>query len=175
MTSNNSIYQLIDRLDELGNVETGRGPKHATSPNDELTQEIADFLDTYSFLSKDQSYVDFLESYAGLLLFRDDDFFSLGIFGFDEDVSLHLVEGEGELIDKEGILAFANLTLPLQEADQSADNLRGIAFGFDSTQQKTWGVYRSIDEQPYHWYCGSFLEWLEKLYNQKGRLLEDLH
>ncbi|MEH2444617.1 MAG: hypothetical protein V7K18_02180 [Nostoc sp.] len=175
MTSNNRIHQIINSLHELGNVETGRGPKHPTFPNTEQAQEIAEFLETYSFLKKDQGYVDFLESYAGLLLYRDSDFFSLGIYGFDEDVSLHLIKGEGELIDEAGMLTFADLALPLQEGDKSADNLRGIGFGFDSTQQKTWGVYRSIDDQPYHWYCGSFLEWLEKLYNQKGRLLEDLH
>jgi hypothetical protein len=175
MRSNNTIYQLIDRLHELGNVETGRGSKHPTSPNEELAQEIAHFLDTYTFLKKDQSYVDFLEIYAGLVLYRDDDFFCLGIFGFDEDVTLHLVEGEGELIDKEGILTFANLTLPSEEGEQSSDNLIGISFGFDATQQRTWGIYRNIDEQPYHWcwYCETFQEWLEKFVNCKGRLLED--
>ncbi|GET39124.1 hypothetical protein [Microseira wollei] len=173
MKDNNSIHQAIDRIHELGNVETGRGPKHPTSPNPQLASEIADFIDKYSFLKKDQSYVEFLECYAGLLLYRDNDFMSLGIYGFDDDVSLHLVKGEGELIDEAGMLTFADLTLPLQEGDKRADNLIGTGFAFDATQQRPWGVYRCINNQPYHWYCGTFLEWLEKLANQKGRLLED--
>ncbi len=173
MTSNNSIHQIINRLHQLGNLEIGRSPKHPTFPNAKLDQEIVEFLDTYSFLKKDQGYVDFLESYAGLLIYRDSDFFSLSIYGFDEDISLHLVNGEGELIDELGILVFADITLPLQEEDQSADNLIAIGFGFDSTLQKTWGVYRRIDQQPYEYYCSSFLEWLEKIATQKGRLLEE--
>jgi hypothetical protein len=174
MNTNDRIYQMIKKLHELGIVETGRGPKHPTLPNTELVEEIAEFLETYSFLKTDQGYVNFLERYAGLLLYRDSDFLSLGIYGFDNDVSLHLVNGEGELIDEAGILTFADLTLPLQEGDQSSENLTAIGFGFDSTQQRHWGVYRCIDGQPYHWYCRSFLEWLEKFYNNQGRLLEDL-
>jgi hypothetical protein len=175
MNNNNSIHQLITKVHKVGKVKTGRGPKHPQCSNQELDQEITDFLNSYPFLRQDQGYIDFLESYAGLLVYRNSDFFSLGIYGFDEDVSLHLVKGEGELIDEAGMLTFADLTIPVQEGDQSADNLIGIGFGFDTTQQRTWGVYRCIDEQPYHWYCATFLELLERILNHKGRLLEDFH
>ncbi|MDZ8239997.1 MAG: hypothetical protein RMZ69_23065 [Nostoc sp. ChiQUE01a] len=174
MNKNNSIEQLISKFHDLGKVKTGRGPKHPQSPNQELAQEITDFLKFYPFLRQDQGYIDFLQSYAGLLVYRDNDFFSLGIYGFDEDVSLHLIKGEGELIDEVGMLTFADLTLPVQQGDQSADNLIGIGFAYDTTQQRTWGVYRCIDEEPYQWYCATFLELLERIVNHKGRLLEDI-
>lgn len=173
MKDNESLHLLLEQVHELGDLELGRGPRHPTSPNQRLSTEVTNFLDTYSFLVQDRSYVDFLECYSGLLLYQDSNSGSLSVYGFDDSVTLHIVKGEGPLIDEAGVLTFADLVIPIQKEDRGEEDLLSFGFGFDTTQKRAWGVYRITDTQPWHWYCSTFLEWLQRLGRQKIFLLED--
>ena len=167
------LHELIRQLGEFGTVETGHGPKHPSAPDTALAIEIAAFLHTYPFVRRDPGYVEFLESYAGLLLWRKKDRLSLSIYGFDADVALHLTKGEGETITEEGILTFADVAVPIREGVFGPHDIRGAAFGFDATGKQRWGVYRRHSGRPSEWYCATFLEWLGILVSLRGRWLED--
>jgi hypothetical protein len=49
-----------------------------------------------------------------------------------------------------------------------------VAKGEDSNNKgkRPSGIYRVINYGEYEWYCSNFLEWLEKLIDKKGLLLE---
>jgi hypothetical protein len=165
------IHELIRELAQFGTVETGHGPRHPTAPSPAFASEIAAFLDEYPFVKRDRGYVEFLECYAGLLFWRAQDCLSLSIYGFDPDVSLHLAEGEGDIITREGFLTFADAAVPIEEGRFSSEDPQGAAFGFDATERRRWGVYRCSSNQPYEWYCETFEEWLGLLVSLRGRWL----
>jgi len=164
-----TIHELIRELSSLGAVVTGHGPKHPEAPSDDLGAEIAAFLDEHGFLRRDEEYVDFLESYAGLLLTREHDFLSLSVYGFDPEIGLHLTEGEGDLLTEDGFLTFADATVSEQEGVFGPNDPLGVAFGFDATGERRPGVYRNLSGRPYEWYCEGFTEWLETLVRLRGR------
>src|SRR5438067_2368213 len=119
------IHSLVSQLARFGTLETGRGPRHPESPNPDLADPIEAFLDEHPFVRRDPGYVDFLECYAGLLLWRERDCLGLSIYGFDPNVALHLTEGEGEPITPDRFLTFADVTVPHVAGVFSANDPQG--------------------------------------------------
>lgn len=83
-------------MSKLGYAAVGRGPKHPESPNLELQKEIDSFLEQYSFLRKDQGYIDFLEYYSGAMVDWPKGELVIAIFGFLEEISFHLIKDGGK-------------------------------------------------------------------------------
>jgi hypothetical protein len=161
------MYPLVERLQELGHLEVGFGPRHPVAPNPTIAGNLEMFFAQYPFLRQDQGYVDFLECYAGLYLERPDDELILDIFGFT-DVSSNIMGLEGPIVDNDGFLTFCDGTVRSTETNNVAE-LCPLSFSFDATQNRTKGVYYTTRQSNY-WYCESFLDWLEIIVTTRGKL-----
>lgn len=105
-----NIQRLMQNFGKLNQAAIGQGAKHPTSPDPAKVGLVSEFLDKYPFLRRDQGYVDFLERYAGASVDYSDGSLIIHIFGFIEEVSLHLVNDEpftGPLI-KDGFFMFCS-------------------------------------------------------------------
>lgn len=162
------LTELMADLGKLGRLVTVCSPEHP--PDARLAGEIEAFLDGYRYLHRDAGYVAFLRHYAGAALKSYDDMLSLDLFGFSEEVTVHLVHGEGEIVEN-GLLTFADLLIPLESGLGVFVKTAGCGFGFPESAEQRWGVYK-INEDRSFWYCSSFLEWLAHFIDKKGRLLD---
>lgn len=170
--STESIHLLIENIQSMDGSIVGEGPKHPTSPHPEIQQEIDTLLATYNFLKNDDSYIAFLECYSGLTIDSADGKIFIDVFGFLEDVSLHLLKGEGSVVDDEGYFGFCSAVVRIgHSGDLNKDDV-GLGFAFDATGKRRKGVYRSIGEEKYEWYCEKFQNWLENLVATKGAFIE---
>lgn len=168
MSQLDELTRLMTALGKLGDLETVCSPGHPAGAR--LVREVEDFLNQYVFLRNDAGYVAFLQRYAGAGFKSHDDMLSLDLFGFSEDVTLHILRGEGDVIEN-GLLTFADLLIPLEPGRGVFVNTKGCGFGFPATPQRQWGVYQ-ISEGRSCRYCDSFLEWLAQFVDKKGRLLD---
>jgi hypothetical protein len=166
-----SIHPLIEKLQNLEGTIVGEGPKHPISPHPEIQGEIDNFISEYKFLLQDKGYVDFLECYSGMLIDSSDGKIFIDVFGFLEDISLHLTRGEGSVVDDD-YLGFCSAVVRIGSTGNLNKDDVGLGFAFDATGEKPWGVYCSINAAKYEWYCSSFREWLEKLVRTKGYFVE---
>jgi hypothetical protein len=164
-----TLEELIDRLRRFGDVELGHGPRHPAAPDPALAPEIDAFLDRYPVLRRDPGYVAFLERYSGLYLSRDEDALALSIFGFDTDVALHIVEGEGDLLIAD-FLPFAHAVVPLRAGSFNPHD-PGVAYAFDIGGSLPAGVYRNVKDHEFELCAPSFLDWLEQLDRLEGNWL----
>lgn len=149
-------------------AQVGYGPCHPTHPNLSIAGDIASFVEHYSFLQHDTDYISFLEIFAGARILSPQSSWMVDILGF-ADVCALMTAPEGEIVDEEGVLLFSYIVLEERPAGSQQ-----ISFGFDATQQRRPGVYRTMAEYAYQWqwYCPSFLIWLERLIQYQGRLDE---
>jgi hypothetical protein len=171
---------MTDELDRhlaslaaLGELELGHGPSHPLNPQPELGGEIARFLARYPFLRRDGDYVTFLERYAGALVTSPHDMFSLGIYGFDENVTMHIVSGPGDVVAN-GFLTIADVLVPNEPEKAFSENNEGVGFGFDATGSRRWGIHRLRDGGVTAWYAESFVDWLRLLVEKHGRVNDAL-
>jgi hypothetical protein len=158
------IHTVMARFAELEGAVVGVGPRKSSHPNTEIQGKIDFFLNSYPFLHQDRGYIDFLEFYAGAHVLRGDYEVAIDIFGF-LDISTHMLDYEDPIVDEDGFLTFSLAIL--QEN-------RHLAFGFDATQHRTWGVYRAVVDEngaSYVWYCDTFLEWLNQIVQKDGNIL----
>lgn len=161
-----NIHSLMHQFAQFQGAQVGRGPNHPIKPNLALAEEIATFFKRYPFLQRDPGYVDFQECYAGasvIMLSDNNRTVDIDIFGF-LDVSTHMTEYEDSIVDEDGYLVFSYILFDEQQC----------SFSFHAHRDRRSGVYRTIvrknlDRQT-SWYCATFLEWLERLIQQKGRL-----
>lgn len=159
-----TIQALISGLSAFGELETYQGPRHPTVPRPELAPEIEQFLHTYPFLRQDESYVTYLECYAGACAARFESSFWIEIFGFEHNIALHIVDGEGDVVDEDGFLVFSLIAL----GDDPQGHLIEDAFAFDATGKRRRGIYwKKSDEPDYTWLCETFQGWLEKVLNKE--------
>jgi hypothetical protein len=73
------------------------------------------------------------------------------------------------VITDDGFLTFADAAVPETEGVFGPNDPLGVAYGFDATGERRWGVYRCLSEQPYEWYRDGFTAWLETLVALQGR------
>lgn len=168
------IHSLMKKFSNLGYASIGRGPKNTESPRSELQQEIDNFLDEHPYLRNDSGYVDFLEYYSGARVDFPEGELVIDIFGFLEEIGFHLIKdrfGESD-IDEQGYFMFCTTVVQVAKDSDPNNEELGLDYAFDATGKRTWGIYRVINYGEYEWYCSSFLEWLEKLIDKKGLLLE---
>ena len=175
-----SIHALIARLPELGSASIGYGPKHPQHPQPDLAPMLDEFLTTYPFLRWDQGYINYLETYAGAAVRKDDDSVMLDIFGFTSE-STHFHELDAldlPAIDEKGFFTFCDGYFRLDD-DQ---HLLGACF--DATGTRRAGIYRvkarhegppSQENVEIYYYCTTFDEWLWANLEYKGRLPDHLH
>ena len=171
MKKERELDELLGDLRRIGELRLGRGPRHPTDPAPELAADVAQLLAEYPFLRRDPGYVAFLERYAGAVLWRAQDLLSLGLFGFYPDLSIHLVEGPGEIIEH-GFFTFCDTVVP--RTPEAPFDPIGVGFGFDATNERRWGVYRLWGGGKADWYCETFLALLERYITCDGRLVDDM-
>ncbi len=175
-----TIVELMNEFALIPNAVVGHGPTHPTKPNPDLRGPIQDFLSR--FLTRDVDYVRFLEMYAGAGIYSqgsdDLDNLFLCIFGFDDEVTEVLEDGETPIIDENGFFCFCESYerfRPKQPGQSSNEGLAYFGFAFDTTGTRTPGVYACSTTtsresfSAYNFDSGSFLEWLAKLVAQGGK------
>lgn len=168
------IHSLMKKFSRLDYAAVGKGPKHTESPRLELQQEIDNFLDEHPYLRYDSGYIDFLEYYSGARVDYPEGELVIDIFGFLEEIGFHLIKdrfGESD-IDEQGYFMFCTTVVQVAKSENSNNEELGLDYAFDATGKRASGIYRVINYGEYEWYCSNFLEWLEKLIDKKGLLLE---
>jgi hypothetical protein len=178
-----NIHQLIARISRLGQSQIGHGPKHPELPNIELAEAVKAYFQRYSFLMQDQDYLDFMECYAGLYVFRPEYHIAIDVFGFTEASSDlmriqndYFFQGENNILE-DGFLAFCDASFVpsgLAPEDITFLSLEGGGFAFSESGERQFGVYRATvsgsesEIVEYKYYCSSFLTWLEILLESQG-------
>jgi hypothetical protein len=157
----------FERLRTIGRLETAWRPPEAAQDH-RLQTAVDALLASYPCLERDDGYVAFLRRYGGALLVRDDGLL-LSLFGFSHDIGMHLVEGPGDMVS-DGCLIIGDMIVPRVPSDPR--DTAAVGFGFDVTGERRWGVYRIIDGGAPSWYCATFLEWLTRLVERSGWLLD---
>jgi hypothetical protein len=166
------IHPLMQQFALFEGARVGRGPNHPTAPNLTIVDEVAAFLERYSFVQRDQGYVAFLESYAGASVLQAGTHVTVDILGFaGASICSHMFELEEDIIDEAGYFMYGYIIL-----DNKPLGSKQISFGFDATQERQHGIYRyayigdGAAQKQWHWYCADFLEWLTRLIRYHGRL-----
>lgn len=164
------LHSLMHTFAQIDGAQVGYGPLHPIYPQKELANDIDLFLDTYAFLQHDQGYTRFLETYAGASIFKKNSVWMVDILGFaSSTICSSITDMEGNIIDEYGFLLYSYITI-----DTRPIGSRQVSFAFDATQQRQPGIYRVFANDPaaWHWYCPSFLVWLERLIQYQGHLDE---
>lgn len=184
-----TLHEIIENISQIEDAEVsiGYGPKHPVHPQSDLTTIVTELFSRYPFLKKDQGYVEFMETFSGMYIYRPKVDISLHIFGFTNvSLQIHkvdenfLLQGEKPIIEK-GFLGFCDADLfkedPPVGGIKTLANTIGTGFAFDATGQRKWGIYRAknileFEAIEMYWYCNTFLEWLDCLLRDKGNLAE---
>lgn len=173
MTANSNLQEIVAKLQQLGRTTTYRDLDESDSFDAQLAALVANFLNLCPFVKQDRGYIDFLSYYGGALVGDAGDSISLGIYGFSDQLCPYILQPP--IVDKDGFFTFADLLLLPRESEEGSDEQEiNMAFSFDATGTRLWGVYRRIDDQPDRWYCKEFLELLEKLVEYNGRLPDEI-
>lgn len=162
------IHSLMNDFSKFDGAKIGFGPLHPLHPQKALAGNIKHFLDTYPFLEQDEGYIQFLQLYAGASIFKKDSIWMVDILGFtDNTICSPIAAMEGDIIDEYGFLMYSYIVIETRPIGS-----RQLSFAFDSTIQHPQGIYRVFADAPnaWHWYCPSFLIWLERLIACEGRL-----
>lgn len=169
------IVKIGQQLSQMEFALVHGGPKHPIYPNLGFQHQIDQVFDKYPRLKKDQTYVDFLETYVGALILYPDSSIHVAIHGV-WDYTLHLLEDE--LLEDSRFLCFSSVMFhPSIEG-----NLNSLSFAFDLSHDNI-GILKDTyftDEtaelgfrrEPYQPYCDTFAEWLDRLVKAKGRLVD---
>lgn len=169
-----NIHNLMNQFAKLDYAIVGQGAKNLQSTLPDFEKEVEDFLSRYSFLYKDEGYVDFLKLYAGAMLDLPNGNFTIDIFGFDESVSMHLTQDESQIVDDNGYFTFCSSVIKVKSDKFALDSFKGIGYSFDATGNREWGIYRIIEGEEHKWYCDNFLNWLKIIItSSKEYLLEE--
>jgi len=158
----------------------GRGPGYPPELEGALREKTAAWLSVHPFLALDSGYVDFLKPYSGLAVSRDDDpslDWGLDIAGFTgtggclDEVDFCVFDPTVPAIDEKGFYRFADVSYcAYPDLTRPWSGWLGADFGYDATGERPWGIYRLLD--PPQWFCSTFAEWLSRVIERKGRVLE---
>lgn len=165
-----SILKNIEILRTKGELAIDFGPKHPTTPNTTLTTALDKLLKTCPFLKQDKFYVSFLEYFGGLSYSQKKYLLFMDLFGISEETSTHLLFGPGDLVTPDGFLTFCSIAFC--ENPDRPDVVKGIGFGFDATGSRKWGIYRTINSEPFIHHSENFMDWFELFVSKDGLLID---
>lgn len=154
-----------DLLEHRTRLVTGRGPGHPTHPAPELRPELERFLADNPVVRTDESYVQFLERYAGA--YFEDAGTIVDVFGFG-GTATDLVDPEYPVVTEDGFLIFAQCMHSAIEDGKLVDSWEhDFAFG------PSGGVYLAsstlrTQSQPFTFYVDDFAHWVRKLVEVDG-------
>lgn len=163
---------LINRLNRIGTFRTDYGPYHPEHPDTQKISDLQKVLQKFPFLQEQAAdYVNFMERYAGACFSQDWRLMTMDVFGISHEVSIPLLQDVGDTITEDNFMTFSSLALLRSEDQPDYTDFVAVGFGFDSSGNRKKGVYRSIDLQPYEYYCASFNDWLNLFIEHRGYLL----
>jgi hypothetical protein len=163
-----SVDAFFTRLEDAGGVRLGT--EQMADPRT-WARDLAEFRRDPAFIAAgghaDPMWLEFLERDGGATV--EVGHHQVVLFGFDDRVTFHLLHGEGSLIDADGFMAFAVISLERPSAPLEERYL-DIGYSFDTTGRRRAGVYQRIDNRPITWFAPSFADWLERV----GAVADDL-
>lgn len=169
------LQETVQKLSMLEYALVHGGPRHPKYPHPSFAGQIAQVFEEYPQLKKDGDFTDFLEMYVGAIILYPDNSVQAAINGV-WDYTAHLLEPE--VLEQGKYLRFATIIFE----PPAKDKLTGVSFAFDLSHD-VLSVYRTanvkdemaqfgVRRTPHEYYCDTFIEWLEKLVEAKGRLID---
>ena len=146
-----TIDDLLARLAGAGDVLMDR-PAAGSGHQPEIDRLVAAF----PLVKNAPDWLSFLARYGGVTFVRPDRQMSAGLFGVSRSASLHVLDGEGDPVDQDCLL-FCDMDGSISSPDDDGF----LAYGFDATGTRPWGVY-AVTRQHSEWYAPTFLEWLTR-------------
>jgi hypothetical protein len=166
------IDELVARFTQLPGPILDRGPDHPYSPDTERQEEVEAYFRRYPFLLADCGYVAFVRRYMWAGTEGD----NVGIHVFAPVSAVYDPYGGTDPVDEQGFFLFATSEYRKLGRPGKQNNI-ALGFGFDATGSRRTGVYRSArlgdqELRPWSWYCEVFSEWLERIIQSRGQLLD---
>jgi hypothetical protein len=166
------VDDLVKLLETQVGAVTGHGPEHPTHPNRELQAEMDEFIHAHPSILEDEGYVRFLRQYAGAYAENADATRIVDIFGFG-GTATDIADPESVPVDENGFLIFSQCIYSDIRSGQLVDSYEHD-FAFSVAGDRPRGVYRASStlrepEQPFNFYAGDFLQWLQKLIEVRGK------
>jgi hypothetical protein len=158
--------ELSDLLERRTRLAMGHGPAHPTDAVPGLRPELEQFLADNPAVRADESYVRFLERYAGA--YFEDAGWIVDVFGFG-GTATDLLDPEYPLVTGDGFLVFAQCIHSEIEDGKLVDSWEhDFAFG------PTGGVYVASStlrtpSQPFAFSVDGFEEWVRMLVEVDGK------
>ena len=142
-----------------GDFKTAWSPPTSLD-DDDLQEEVDELLEEYPFLERDEPYVAYLRGYGGAIVVRRDALV-LSLYGFSDDIGMHIVEGPGDPVE-DGCFMICDLSVPLRvrartDVKQTVETV-AVGFGFEATGDRRPGIYRFVDGGEGEWFCETFLD-----------------
>ncbi len=122
-------------------VRTHPSSLHSTVQNgSKLSPEIQSFIKENKFLENSPDYCIYLKNFGGISFLSDE--YSFSLYGFDENVTLHIRDGEGPVVNKDGYFCIGDYT------DSKLEPEKFITAGFFyKTIQCDSKVYYNVYDQ----------------------------
>jgi hypothetical protein len=173
MTDVVGIDKLVAAFGGLPGAAVGHGPRHPTSPNPAVADDLTWFFDEqYPGLKADPGYVEFMWRYAGLSR-KDEDYHHLFyLYGFGPATADILHDLDEDLADEEGMFTIAECTVDGDIPERPLDSY-SMDFGFDLTGSRRPGVYRlestmQVPRTAWVWHTTDFTTFLSEAVARGG-------
>src|SRR5215471_3191726 len=139
------LEELVERFTQLPGAVVGRGPRHPVQPDPSIAPRIEWLLENYPRLRRYQSYVDFLEMFAGATIENEDPNGKnlVHVLGFGEEFFEIDVDwsGEGE-IETDGYIVFA-ICAYHRDRERELDTYE-YDFALETSGARRPGIYRAV-------------------------------
>jgi hypothetical protein len=167
MNHQGEVDALMGRLGEVGRVRLNAGPDHPTSPRPELAEPVDAYLAAHPYMARDPGYVAFLRRYAGAQVTGPERWFSLTLLGIGVDPESDL--STPSLVPDDHFECFADIHFKLAPEVPGPEPL---AFAFARDGRPGVFMAEGYHEGPpsYRPLGGSFVEWLRRAIETRGRL-----
>jgi hypothetical protein len=155
-----TLDELVNDLSSLPHAEVGLGPHHSREPNSALEAEFSDVCLRFPFLCEAYpDYVAFLDRYGGGdISLRGGADTILWIYGLGQWNDLFATP-----LTADEFYCFALWRNPSNDDDE-------VSYAFNARRGREMGVYETRNAVSFEYYCGSFVEWLERIIARAKKL-----
>ena len=115
------------------------------SENEAIKKHVDLLTNDYPFLKDYPDYIEFLKVFSGLTYLENDAKKSLSFYGFDDRITLDIVEGEGDIIDEKGFFVIGDYSYYNEKTEE--DYFVGFGFDIQNTREKGYYSFNDSEEK----------------------------